>query len=89
MFRTFLILKGIYLICNNLNWKEQQNEILERELENAKNEIKVSQNRLDAFQQAFNSINDENESTDELDDDEDDYDESDGDDYTQNINVYE
>jgi hypothetical protein len=39
--------------------KENQNEILERELEASKSEIKVSLTRLEAFQNAFSSMNDE------------------------------
>lgn len=40
---------------------EQQNEILERELESSRSEIKINQTRLEAFQNAFNSMNNENE----------------------------
>ena len=56
-----------------LSTKEQQNEILERELDSSKSEIKINQNRLEAFQNAFNSMNNEDE------DDEDDDEESDDD----------
>ena len=46
---------------------EKQNEILEKELESLKMELKVSANRLEAFQMAFNSMN-ESEEEDEEDD---------------------
>lgn len=46
---------------------EQQNEILERELDSCRSEIKISQTRLEAFQNAFSAMN-ESESDDEDDD---------------------
>lgn len=72
------------------NFQEQQNEILEKELEAARSEIKLNATRLDAFQNAFNSINDEIESDEDMEDNygfEDDAEEDDDDsnDYDQNI----
>lgn len=70
--------------------QEQQNEILEKELQSLRAEIKINQNRLEAFQSAFISMNDEEN---EEDDDEDDEDEEDDDeevDYdSETINNYE
>ena len=59
---------------------EQQNEILERELDTARGEIKINQNRLDAFQAAFATMNnDDDDSSKETsyEDDDDDNDEQD------------
>lgn len=50
--------------------KEQQNEILERELESAKAELNVSSKRLEAFQNALNEINNDEEEDEDDDDDE-------------------
>jgi myosin-18 len=53
---------------------DQQNEILEKELESSRGEIKVNQNRLEAFQNAFNLMNndeDEEEDDDYIDDEDD------------------
>lgn len=48
---------------------EKQNETLEKEIEALKMEIKVNQNRLEAFQLAFNSMNESDEENDPDDDD--------------------
>ncbi|CAF0906401.1 unnamed protein product, partial [Brachionus calyciflorus] len=53
-----------------------ENEILEQELETCKNEIKINKTRLEAFQNAFNSMNNESE---EDDDDEEQIEEDDSD----------
>lgn len=56
-----------------LNFQEQQNEILERELETAKSELNVNTKRLEAFQMALNEINnDDEDDDDDMDDDDDD-----------------
>ncbi len=53
---------------------EQENEILEKELQSFKSEIKINQNRLEAFQNAFSSMNedDEDDEDDEIDEQDDD-----------------
>lgn len=54
---------------------EQQNEILERELDSSRSEIKINLTRLEAFQNALNTINES-----EDDDDDDDGEEGEGED---------
>ncbi|RNA37443.1 unconventional myosin-XVIIIa, partial [Brachionus plicatilis] len=49
---------------------EQQNEILERELDSCRSEIKINQTRLEAFQNAFNAMNESDDEDDEQNDDE-------------------
>ncbi len=62
--------------------------MLEKELEGARNEIKLNTTRLDAFQNAFSSMNDGIESDDELEDnygfDEEGEDDDDSNEYDQN-----
>lgn len=54
---------------------EQENEILEKELQSFKSEIKINQNRLEAFQNAFSSMNEDDEDEEDDDDEMDDEDE--------------
>ncbi len=50
---------------------EKQNEILEKEMDSLKMELKINLNRLEAFQMAFNTMNESEEEENENDDDDD------------------
>lgn len=68
--KFLLLLFLLSITINKHKQKEQQNEILERELESAKAELNVSSKRLEAFQNALNEINNDEEDDEDDDDDE-------------------